>query len=128
MAVAEMLSQSLITIWFVAGGIAAFAAGFLGADIVVQVVVFLVVSIVCLVLLRPLIMKHRTIGEAHEPTPVGLEAVVVERIDAAALTGRIETPDHMTWAALSADGESIEPGARVRVVDQRSVKLIVERM
>ena len=127
MAVVEIASQGFITIWFVAGGIAAFIAAQCGADLVVQIVVFLVVSIVCLVLLRPLIMKHRKIGEAHETTPVGLGAIVVERIDPQAQTGRVETPDHMTWTALSADGSPIEEGASVRVVDQQSIKLIVER-
>ena len=126
MAVVELASQGFITIWFVAGGLVAFAAGFFGADLTVQIIVFLVVSVACLVLLRPLIMKHRKIGESHEPTMVGLNAVVVERIDNDALTGRVETPDHMTWAALSADGLPIEVGEQVHVVDQRSVKLVVD--
>ena len=128
MAIVEIASQGLITIWFVAGGVAAFIAGFVGADLTVQIIVFLVVSIACLVLLRPLIMKHRKIGEAHEPTPIGLNAIVVERIDNDALSGRVETPDHMTWAALSADGTPVEAGEQVRVVEQRSIKLVVERM
>lgn len=128
MAIAEVLSQGLITIWFVAGGLAAFVAGILGGDLIVQIVVFMVVSIACLALLRPLAVKHRKIGESHESTPVGLNAVVVEAIDNDALAGRVETPDHMTWAALSSDGTPIEEGARVRVVEQRSIKLVVERI
>ena len=128
MAVVEVFSLSLITIWFVAGGLAAFLAAFLGADLPVQIVVFLVVSVACLALFRPLIMKHRAIGAAHEPTLVGTGAVVVERIDADSLTGRVETPDHVTWTALSADGAPIEVGANVRVVAQESIKLVVERV
>ena len=128
MAVVEIVSLSLITIWFVAGGIAAFLAGFFGADLAVQIVVFLVVSFACLALFRPLAMKHRAIGESHESTPVGQEAVVVEAISGEPGAGRVETADHMTWAALSADSSPIEKGARVRVVDQKSVRLIVERI
>ena len=128
MAVIELASQGLITVWFVAGAVVAFIAGMLGASLVVQVVVFLVVSLACLALLRPLIMKHRKIGERHEPTLVGQQAVVVETIDPHAQTGRVETPDHMTWSALSADESPIEAGAQVRVVEQRSIKLVVERM
>ena len=126
MALIEMVSLSLITIWFVAGGLAAFLAGFLGADLTVQLVVFLVVSLVCLALFRPLIMKHRAIGESHEATPIGQEAVVVEAIGLEPGSGRVETPDHMSWAALSADGSPLEVGQRVRVVDQKSVKLVVQ--
>lgn len=127
MIVVEAVSLSLVTIWFVVGGLCAFLAAVLGADLTVQVVVFLVVSVACLALFRPLAMKHRSIGAAHEATPVGADAVVVERIDADALTGRVETSDHMTWAALSADGAPIEAGASVRVVGRESIKLVVEK-
>ena len=127
MAVIEAVSLGFITIWFVVGALCAFVASFLGADLTIQIIVFLVVSLACLALLRPFALKHRRMGELHESSPIGLNAVVVERIDNDALTGRIETPDHMTWAALSADHTTIEVGARVRIIDQKSVKLIVER-
>ena len=127
MALVEALSLGLITIWFVVGAIVAFVAGFCGASLAVQVGVFLIVSLACLALLRPLIMRHRRLGEQSEATLVGTRAIVVERIDEAAQTGRVETPDHMTWAALSADGTPIEAGVNVKVVEQRSVKLVVER-
>lgn len=126
MAVVEIASMSLITIWFVVGGLVAFLAGFLGADLSVQIIVFLVVSVACLALFRPLILKHRAIGEFHESTPVGQEALVVEAISGEPGTGRVETADHMTWAALSHDGSPIEEGAHVRVVGQKSIKLVVE--
>ena len=128
MAIVEMASLSLITIWFVAGGLAAFLAGFLGADLAVQIVVFLVVSCVFLALFRPLALKHRAIGESHESTPVGQDAVVVEAIDGEPGAGRVETADHMTWAAMSVAGSPIGTGARVRVVDQKSIRLVVERI
>ena len=126
MAVAEAFSAALITVWFVVGALAAFVAAFLGAGTAVQIIVFLVFSFACLALLRPVAMKHRAIGNSHEPTQIGKEAMVVERIDAQALTGRVETSDHMTWAALSADGNPIEEGTSVRVIGQKSIKLVVE--
>ena len=128
MAILEAVSQVLVTIWFVVGGLAAFVAGYFGASLAVQVVVFLVTSLVCLVLLRPFILRHRKMGELSEPTPVGLYARVVERIDPVAQTGRVEMADHMTWAALPDDEEPIEVGTRVQVVEQRSIKLVVRRL
>ena len=128
MAVIEAVSLGFITVWFVVGALCAFVASFLGADLTLQIIVFLVVSLVCLALLRPFALKHRRMGELHEPTPVGLYAKVVERIDNDALAGRVETPDHMTWAALSADGAPIEEGAKVQVVDQQSIKLVVKKV
>lgn len=128
MAVIELASQSLITVWFVFGAIVAFVAGMLGASLVAQIVIFLVVSLASLALLRPFILKHRRMGEIHEPTQIGRYAIVVERVDPVAQTGRVETDDHMTWAALSADGAPIEVGARVQVVEQRSIRLVVKRI
>ena len=63
MAVVEVVSFGLITMWFVIGALAAFAANLLGADLLVQIVVFLVVSVVCLVALRPVFVKYRDRGK-----------------------------------------------------------------
>ena len=98
-AIVEVFSWGLFTMWFVIGGLLAFVVGFLGGPLWLQIVVFLVVSVACLLLLRPLILKHRKQGEEFEATPVGGTAVVVERIDNGAHVGRVETSDHMTWAA-----------------------------
>ena len=127
-AVIEALSFGLVTMWFVVGALVSFLIAFAGGPLWLQLVAFLVVSIACLVLLRPVILKYRKRGEEHEATQVGMNAVVIEEIDAAALRGRVETPDHMTWSAISSDGSIIEEGARVRVVGQESIKLVVERM
>ncbi len=127
-AVIEALSLGLVTMWFVVGALVAFVVSFAGGPLWLQFVVFLVVSIACLVLLRPVIIKNRKRGKEHEATPVGTNAIVVEEINPAELRGRVETPDHMTWAALTKDGSTIEAGARVRVVDQESIKLVVERI
>ena len=127
-AIIEAVSFWLITLWFFIGALAAFVVAFLGGPLVAQLVVFLVVSIACLVLLRPVIIKNRERGKEHESSPIGSNAVVIETIDNDAMRGRIETPDHMTWAAISSDGSIIEAGERVRVVDSKSIKLIVERM
>ena len=127
MAVIEVASLGLITVWFVVGGLAAFVAGELGADLFVQTAVFLAVSLLCLILLRPVFVKYRDRGKQEEPTHVGQTAVVVEDVDNEGLTGRVETDNRMTWAARSADGSFIPQGAVVRIVGQESVKLIVER-
>lgn len=127
MGIVEVVSFGLVTVWFVVGALAAFAASLMGANLMVQLIVFLVVSVACLVGLRPVFVKYRDKGKLEEPTCVGQVARVVEDIDNNAMTGRVETEDHMTWAASSANGLSIPAGEVVRIVGQKSVKLIVER-
>lgn len=127
MAVVEIASLSLITMWFVVGALAAFAANLCAVDPFVQIAVFLAVSVLCLVVLRPVFVKYRDRGKLEEPTVVGQEAVVREAVDNDRFVGRVETADHMTWVARSADGMPIPAGENVVVVGQESVKLIVER-
>lgn len=127
MAVVEVLSLGLVTMWFVVGALVAFGANLLGADVVVQLVVFFVVSLVCLIVLRPVFLKYRKRGQAAEPTCVGQEGVVIEDVDNAAMSGRVELQNRMSWAARSSNGLPIPVGEPVVVVGQESVKLIVER-
>ena len=128
MALIEALSLGMFTMWFVIGAIAALVAQLLGFGAVVQIVVFLVVSVVLLVALRPYALKHRNRGEAAEPSLIGQSARVIIDIPADGTPGRVETADRMTWAALSATGEAIEFGARVHIVGQESIELLVERI
>ena len=81
MALIEAFSFGLITMWFVVGALVAFVADLLGANFVVQVALFLVVSVLCLVLLRPVVVKHRNRGHSAEPTLVGERGVVCGTID-----------------------------------------------
>ncbi len=126
-ALVEALSSGLITLWFVVGALVAFVANLLGAGMLVQIVIFLVVSVACLVLLRPVFLKYRKRGAQEEPTLVGQQVVVCEDIDNDRMAGRVRTGESMTWAARSADGCPIPAGESVVVVAQESVKLVVER-
>ena len=54
----EIITMGLTTIWFALGALAAFLAGVFGFGTAVQVGVFLVVSIILLVLTRPIAVKY----------------------------------------------------------------------
>lgn len=127
MGVVEVLSLGLITMWFVIGALVAFLASLLGFDLVAQLVVFFLVSIVCLIVLRPVFVKYRKRGETEEPDVVGQSAIVIEGIDNERLVGRVETANRMTWAARSADNSVIPTGETVVVKNRESITLIVER-
>ena len=128
MGVIEALSFGMITVWFVIGALVAFLVNMVGADLTVQVIVFLVVSIACLILIRPIALKYRKHGKSYEPSLIGSNTIVVEQIENETFVGRVQTPDKMTWAAISADGSIIPTGTPVTVVGQESIKLIVERI
>lgn len=127
MAIVEALTTSLLTVWFVIGAIAAFIATLVNTPLWLQLIIFLVVSLIALVAFRPLAIKTRTSKKAEEPSMLGTEALVSEPISADGMAGRVRTPDGITWAAKSADGTAIPLGTPVIVVAQESVRLTVER-
>jgi membrane protein implicated in regulation of membrane protease activity len=104
---------------------AAIAAG-LGGDIVVQVLVFAVVSVALIAVVRPIATRHRS----QRPQLVtgidalkGKQAVVLERVDHAG--GRIKLAGEV-WSARSLDtGRAYEAGQEVDVVDIEGATAIV---
>ena len=126
-ALAEMLTLGLFTLWFLVGALAAFIASFFGANLFIQALIFLAVSLLCLLLIRPVALKARARGQNEEPSLIGQNVVVCETIDNDAMTGRVQTANKLTWKARSIDASVIEKGARAQVVAQESITLIVER-
>ena len=125
----EIFTMALTTVWFAAGALVAFVVALLGQDAWVQVVVFLVVSIVLLILTRPLAKKF--FNSNREATNadrlVGQKAVVLEKIDTLHGVGRVDI-NGMEWAAKTEDinGE-IEVGTVVLIEGIQGVKLIVKK-
>ena len=54
----ELFTVGLTTIWFAIGSLAAMAANTLGASLIIQLIVFLAVSVLLLVFTRPWAAKH----------------------------------------------------------------------
>ena len=108
------------------GAVAAAIAAGLGGDIVVQVLVFAVVSVALIAVVRPIATRHRS----QRPQLVtgvdalkGKQAVVLERVDNAG--GRIKLAGEV-WSARSLDtGRAYEAGQEVDVVDIEGATAIV---
>jgi membrane protein implicated in regulation of membrane protease activity len=108
------------------GAVAAAIAAGLGGDIVVQVLVFAVVSVALIAVVRPIATRHRS----QRPQLVtgvdalkGKQAVVLERVDHAG--GRIKLAGEV-WSARSLDtGRAYEEGQEVDVVDIEGATAIV---
>ena len=54
----EAATAGLTTIWFAGGALIAFLAALLGGNLVIQVVVFVLVSLLLLVFTRPMVKKY----------------------------------------------------------------------
>ena len=127
--VIEVITLGLSTIWFAGGALAAFIAALLGANVAVQVVLFLAVSIILLIFTRPVVMrmlnKHKTATNAE--SLIGEQAIVTQTINN--LMGRGEVfINGLEWMARSQqDNDTIDKDTVVRILRIDGVKLIVER-
>ncbi|MBQ8850884.1 MAG: NfeD family protein [Oscillibacter sp.] len=122
----EALTAGLISIWFVAGGIASLLCAILGASTLFQVVVFIAVSAAALVVTRPLVKRY-TQGRSvptNADRVLGQTAKVTEAINNENSTGAVYV-DGKTWTARTADGQVIPEGALVQVERMEGVKLFV---
>lgn len=125
--VLEIITLGLTTIWFAGGSLIAFLAGILGAPLWIQIVLFLLVSIVLLIFTRPIAEKHlnnsRTKTNIDEL--VGKHGKVIEEIDNFNQTGKIML-NGMEWMARSNDANTkIPPDTKVEVREIEGAHVLV---
>ena len=127
--VIEVITLGLSTIWFAGGALASFIAALAGANVAVQVVLFLAVSIILLLFTRPVVMKYlnRNKTATNADSLIGEQAVVTQTINNLMSRGEVFI-NGMAWTARSGrEDEVIEKDTVVRILRIDGVKLIVER-
>lgn len=125
--VIEAITMGLTSIWFAFGGIAAIIASLLGATLWIQVLCFLLVTILMLLLTRPLAVKllKPNLKKTNVDAIPGKIGKVVERIVPLEGKGQVKI-DGQIWSAKAEDGVTpVEEGAIVTVVRVEGVKVVV---
>ena len=131
LAIAEAFTAAFLVIFFAVGALAAAGAAALGAPLLLQAIVFAVVSGLSVGALRPIIMRHAKSAAETGETAFGIEAIegsqatVLEEVNAEHGLVKI---DGELWTARSFDGaETYAPGDRVRVIKVKGATAIVWR-
>ena len=123
----EAATVGLVSLWFAVGSLCALLTSFFVGNIWVQFAVFLAVSFLCLVIIRPLAKKYadpRRVS-TNADRVIGQTAVVTEQIDNLSGTGQVNVAGQI-WSARSAHDVVIPKGTEVRVLKISGVKVIVE--
>lgn len=127
-AVVEAVTVGLTSVWFAVGALAALFAELLGAELWLQITIFLVVSALTLYFTRPIVKKY--VNSKVEPTNadmlIGKECRVTETVDNIAGTGAVYV-DGKTWTARCEEDEVIPKGELVIALRIEGVKLIVKK-
>lgn len=125
----EILTMGLTTVWFAGGALVAMLLAFVGFELPVQIIAFLLVSILLLIITRPIAIKffNQERQKTNAESLIGQKAIVLERIDALRGTGRAEV-NGMEWSAKADEpGCIIDAGEIVVIEGIQGVKLIVKK-
>ena len=126
--VIELSSGDFYFVCFALGALVALISALLGAPFTAQLIVWAVASIVCLVFVRPSIVKrlhNRKERKSNADALIGREGTVIEAIPAGG-HGYVQI-DGDQWRSVSADGEEIADGTKVTVVARNSIILTVKK-
>jgi len=127
--IVEALAPGLVSIWFALGALAAMISAMLGAPLWLQIVWFLLVSVVTLLLTRPLARRYvnsRAI-RTNADMAIGQDCLVTEDIDNVRGTGAVSVGGKIWTARMTKPDAGAKKGELVRAVRIEGVKLIVEK-
>jgi membrane protein implicated in regulation of membrane protease activity len=128
--VGELLSVSFFLLFFSLGAVAGLIVASLGLGIAAQAVAFVAASALSMAILRPALMHRISFrgSERYESrnAVTGKSGVVTDRIEPGG-SGTVRIGSGDFWTARSVyPGQSIEAGARVRVLDTDGITALVE--
>ncbi len=126
--IVEAATANLLTIWFAAGSLVAFISTFFTDSPIIQVVIFVVVSLIVLILLRPIAKKYtKTKKQAtNADMYINAEGVVTEAISNLNAKGTVKVRGSV-WTARSFSDEVEIPENTTIVVERiEGVKIIVK--
>lgn len=125
----EIFTVGLTTIWFAIGALAAAGVNTLGANLIIQIIVFFAVSIVLMIFTRPWAAKHLNQNrlKTNYESKIGEVIKITERVDNLRQTGR-SIVDGQEWTVRSQDNNvTLEKDELAKVIAVSGVKLIVEK-
>lgn len=128
MLVIEIATLGLTTVWFAGGALIAFLLAMFNVPLIVQIIVFLIVSLILILFTRPIAVKYfnKDRVRTNVESMIGRQAIVVSEIDNLQGIGRVTVGGQEWSARTTEDGIGLPVGAVVVVKAVSGVKLIVE--
>lgn len=129
-AIFEGITVQLVSIWFTVGAVASAIVSVFNDNLLVQLAVFIIVSVICIVITRPLAdrLKKKT-GDI--PTNcdryIGKTAEVIVDINNNEAVGQVRV-DGSVWSAKSTTNDILKVGTKVKVNSIQGVKMLVTPM
>ena len=128
MAVCEAATTQLVSVWFVVGAVCAALATLFTGSIAIQSVVFVSVSLISLIVTKPLVNKIKKSSKkvnTNSDRLIGRTGVVLHDIESPLSIGQVKVLGEI-WSARS-DLAPIEKDKKIKVLAIEGVKLVVEQ-
>jgi len=127
-ALIEINTMDLTSIWFSAGALVAFIFAIVNLNPLLQIVVFLVVSLLLLISIRPIVKNYlkTNIISTNTDRLIGKVAVCTKDINIGE-RGEVKI-DGKYWLAISSGDEDILIDEKVEVLAIEGVKLVVDKI
>lgn len=124
--IVEASTVTLVSLWFAAGSLFALVASLLGARLWLQLTLFLAVSTLALIALRPLFRKfiRPKLTATNVDSVIGSMGLVTTSVENVSAAGQVKL-GAMEWSARSTTGEPIPIGTLVKVDRIEGVKVFV---
>lgn len=124
----ELMAGDFFITCFAIGAVGAAISAVVGASFVVQVILFAVITLLAIFFVRPFALRYLHRGDddrvSNADALMGRQGRVVEPIEKGGF-GRVVI-DGDNWKARTADGQPIEAGCTVTVVDRESTIITVK--
>ena len=124
--VAEIFTAGFLIFWFGISALVTMVLSFFVSDIIIQSTVFIILSIILLLLTRPIVNKFvntKTVN-TNVFSLIGKKGKVIKELNPIDGKGQIKVNGEI-WSAEEVNGKIIPENAEVEIIDIKGVKAIV---
>lgn len=125
----EVMTDQLVSIWFVPGAVLATVLDFFTVSPIWQVLIVLVLAFAGILFVRKTLTKFKLdqANKTNIDAIIGERCVVSEKIDTFAGRGQVKVKGQIWSARGLKDDDAFEPGTTLTVVGVEGVKLICKQ-
>ncbi|WP_455683160.1 NfeD family protein [Thomasclavelia sp.] len=124
----EVITIDLVSIWFAAGSITALIANLLGISQTIQIALFIIITIICAIIVRPLAKKYMrgNIERTNFDRVIGKHGLITKTITADS-KGEVKVMSTL-WLASSIDNTTINEGEYCEILAVEGAHLVVKKI
>lgn len=124
----EVITIDLVSVWFAAGSITALIANLLGISQTIQIALFIIITIICAIIVRPLAKKYMrgNIERTNFDRVIGKHGLITKTITADS-KGEVKVMSTL-WLASSIDNTTINEGEYCEILAVEGAHLVVKKI